>query len=105
MAPDERKPYDTPPYFWSDQYNVKIQALGLPGRAEHLELIEFLPDRSRVVYAGERDGQLVGVIAINAARRLGFYRQALADPLAFEALRARVATDPGALGAAPVATG
>ena len=105
MAPDERKPYDAPPYFWSDQYDVKIQAMGLPGRAEHLELLECLPDRSRVVYAGERDGQLVGVIAINAARRLGFYRQALADPLAFEELRARVADDSGALGAAPVPTG
>ena len=30
---DERKPYDAPPYFWSDQYDKKIQSLGLPGRA------------------------------------------------------------------------
>ena len=76
-APDERKPYDAPPYFWSDQYDVKIQSLGLPGRAERLELLESTPDRSRVVYAGERDGRLVGIVAINAARRLGSYRAAL----------------------------
>jgi 3-phenylpropionate/trans-cinnamate dioxygenase ferredoxin reductase component len=101
--PVERKPYDAPPYFWSDQYDVKIQAVGLPGRAAHLEVLEATADRSRVVYAGERDGHLVGVIAINAARRLGSYRQALADPLRFEDLRARVAGDPAALGA-PVAT-
>jgi hypothetical protein len=43
------------------------------------------------------------VIAINAARRLGAYRQAFADQLAFEELRTRVAADPAALGA-PVAT-
>ena len=104
MSPVERKPYDAPPYFWSDQYDVKIQALGLPGRADRLGILEESPDRSRVVYAGERDGQLVGVIAINAARRLGAYRQALADPVAFEELRARVAADPGALGA-PVGMG
>ena len=103
VAPDERKPYDAPPYFWSDQYDVKIQAVGLPGRAERLELLECLPDRSRVVYAGQRDGRLVGVIAINAARRLGYYRQALADRLAFEELRASVAADPAAFGS-PVAT-
>ncbi len=102
-SPGERKPYDAPPYFWSDQYDVKIQSLGLPGRAERLELIESSPDGWRLVYAGERDGRLIGVIAINAARRLGSYRQALADRPGFEALRASVASDPTALGA-PVPT-
>jgi 3-phenylpropionate/trans-cinnamate dioxygenase ferredoxin reductase subunit len=95
----ERKPYDAAPYFWSDQYDVKIQSVGLPGRAEHLELLESTPDGARLVYAGERDGHLIGVVTINAARRLGFYRMALADPLGFEDLRARVAADAGALGA------
>jgi NADPH-dependent 2,4-dienoyl-CoA reductase/sulfur reductase-like enzyme len=98
LEPVERRPYDAPPYFWSDQYDVKIQSLGLPGRAEHLELIESSPDGARRVYGAERDGRLIGVIAINAARRLGAYRMALADPPAFEALRASIADDPAALG-------
>ena len=38
------------------------------------------------------------MIAINAARRLGAYRMALADPPAFEDLRAGVAADAKALG-------
>jgi NADPH-dependent 2,4-dienoyl-CoA reductase/sulfur reductase-like enzyme len=99
LSPDERKPYDQPPYFWSDQYDVKIQSLGLPGRAERLELLESTADGSRLVYGGERDGRLVGVVALNAARRLGSYRMALADPPDFEDLRARVAADQKALGA------
>ena len=98
---DERKPYDAPPYFWSDQYDKKIQSLGLPGRAERLEVVEATPDGTRVVYAGERDGRLVGIVAINAARRLGSYRMALAEPPAFDELRATVASDPGALHAPP----
>jgi 3-phenylpropionate/trans-cinnamate dioxygenase ferredoxin reductase component len=102
LDPEERKPYDAPPYFWSDQYDAKIQSLGLPGRAARLELLESAPDGSRVVYAGERNGRLVGIVAINAARRLGAYRMALADPPAFEELRAIVGADPAALGA-PVA--
>jgi len=97
----ERKPYDAPPYFWSDQYDKKIQSLGLPGRAERLEIVEATPDGTRVVYAGERDGRLVGIVAINAARRLGSYRMALAEPPAFDELRATVAADPGALHAPP----
>ena len=99
VAPDERKPYDAPPYFWSDQYDVKIQSLGMPGRAERLELIESSPDGARLVYGGERDGRLIGMIAINAARRLGSYRMALADPPAFDELRSSVAADPAALSA------
>jgi NADPH-dependent 2,4-dienoyl-CoA reductase/sulfur reductase-like enzyme len=102
VAPDERKPYVAPPYFWSDQYDKKIQSLGLPGRAEEIELLESTPDRSRLVYGGERDGRLVGIIAINAARRLGAYRMTLEDPPGLDELRARLADDPGALGA-PVA--
>jgi NADPH-dependent 2,4-dienoyl-CoA reductase/sulfur reductase-like enzyme len=99
LSPGERKPYDAPPYFWSDQYDAKIQSLGLPGRAGRLELLESTPDRSRFVYGGERDGRLVGVVAINAARRLGVYRMALADPPDFGELRASMATDEKALGA------
>ena len=99
----ERRPYDAPPYFWSDQYDVKIQSLGLPGRAERLELLECSPDGSRKVFGGEHDGRLVGIVALNGARRLGAYRMALADPPAFDGLRSSVAADPGTLGA-PVAT-
>jgi 3-phenylpropionate/trans-cinnamate dioxygenase ferredoxin reductase component len=104
VSPAERKPYDAPPYFWSDQYDVKIQSIGLPGRAERFEILEASADQWRLVCGGERDGRLIGAIAINAARRLGSYRQALADPPVFDNWRATVADDPAALGA-PVATG
>jgi NADPH-dependent 2,4-dienoyl-CoA reductase/sulfur reductase-like enzyme len=99
VEPGERQPYVEPPYFWTDQYDAKIQSLGFPARAERLELLESTPDGSRRVYAGERGGRLVGIVGIGAVRRLGFYRKALADPPAFEDLRAQVAADPKALGA------
>jgi NADPH-dependent 2,4-dienoyl-CoA reductase/sulfur reductase-like enzyme len=100
----DRRPYDAAPYFWSDQYDVKIQSLGMPGRVHRLELLERSPDGRRLVYGGERDGRLVAVIAINGARRLGVYRMALADPPPFAELRAQVAADPAAFGAPAAAT-
>jgi NADPH-dependent 2,4-dienoyl-CoA reductase/sulfur reductase-like enzyme len=103
VAPDERKPYVAPPYFWSDQYDQKIQSLGLPSRGERVELLESTPDGSRRVYGADRDGRLVGIVAINAARRLGAYRMALEDPPPFDELRARLRDDPAALGV-PVGT-
>ncbi|WP_028066612.1 NAD(P)/FAD-dependent oxidoreductase [Solirubrobacter soli] len=93
LEAEQRTPYDQPPYFWSDQYDTKIQSLGLPGLAERLELLEATEDGSRFVYGGERDGRLVGVIAINAARRLGSYRMALADRPDFKQLQATIAAD------------
>jgi NADPH-dependent 2,4-dienoyl-CoA reductase/sulfur reductase-like enzyme len=70
---EERKPYEAVPYFWSDQYDVKIQAAGLPARAEHVELIE--PD----VAVGVRDGRVVSVVTFNAPRRLMHFRRRIGD--------------------------
>ncbi len=67
------KPYEAVPYFWSDQYDVKIQAAGLPARAQSVELIE--PD----VAVGLRDGRVVSVVTFNAPRRLMHFRRRIAD--------------------------
>lgn len=95
----ERTTYTSAPYFWSDQYDVKIQAVGLPGRAERIEIVELSPEGDRLVAVGTRDGKLVAAVAFNAVRRLAWYRRQLADPPSFEALSAAVAADPRALGA------
>jgi NADPH-dependent 2,4-dienoyl-CoA reductase/sulfur reductase-like enzyme len=84
LAPAERAPHVTPPYFWSDQYDVKIQAVGLPGRADTLEIVER--DGRRLVAIAAKDGRLVGAIAFNSAKRLGWYRRQLVDPPTIEDL-------------------
>jgi len=99
-APDDRVAYAAVPYFWSDQYDVKIQAVGLMHRAEHAEVLERAPDSSRFVAAGVRDGRVVAAVAFNAARRLAFYRRRLAAMPPLEALAAEVAADEKALVAA-----
>ena len=101
MGIERRWPYDAPPYFWSDQYDKKIQSIGqhLPGRAQRLELLESTRERSRVVYTGERDGRLVGRHRDQRSPALGAYRMALEDPPAFDGLRTGIAPDPTAVAA------
>jgi hypothetical protein len=97
----ERTPHALPPYFWSDQYDVKIQAVGFPARAERLEILESEGDR--FVAAGARDGRLVGVVAFNAAKRLGWYRRQLPERPSIDRIKELVTADEKALGAAVAA--
>jgi 3-phenylpropionate/trans-cinnamate dioxygenase ferredoxin reductase subunit len=92
-----------PPYFWSDQYDVKIQAVGFPARADRLEILESTAEGDRFVAAGARDGRLVGVVAFNAAKRLGWYRRRLPELPSFEHIKSVVAGDEKALGEAVAA--
>jgi NADPH-dependent 2,4-dienoyl-CoA reductase/sulfur reductase-like enzyme len=96
--PAERKPYEAVPYFWSDQYETKIQSVGLPARAQRVTVLEASPEGDKVVLGGERDGRLIAAIAFGAPRRLMFYRQRLAAMPAFDDVVAEVRADEKALG-------
>ncbi len=48
------------PYFWSDQYDVKIQCLGRPRTVDTVHLVH--DDGRKFVAYYERDGVLVGVV-------------------------------------------
>ncbi len=48
------------PYFWSDQYDVKIQCLGEPQATDTVHLVE--DDGRKFLAYYERDGVLVGVV-------------------------------------------
>ena len=78
LEPGEREPYVSPPFFWSDQYELKLQAAGVLQQAEQFELAEQDEERGARVYAGTRDGRLVAVVGVNAAALFGPYRQRLA---------------------------
>ena len=74
----ERAPHVAPPYFWSDQYELKIQSVGFPARAARIEIVEEDGEGGRLIAEalGEA-GELVGAVAFNNARRLAEYRRRL----------------------------
>lgn len=75
--PAERAAHVAPPYFWSDQYDVKIQAVGFPARGATLAIVD--EDGPRLIAeARDADGRLVGAVAFNNAKKLAAYRRELA---------------------------
>jgi NADPH-dependent 2,4-dienoyl-CoA reductase/sulfur reductase-like enzyme len=99
LDPDERKAYTAAPYFWSDQYDVKIQSVGFAAAAERMEIFEAAPDGERFVAVGADDGEVVAVIAFNAPRRLSWYRRQIESRPSIEALREMLSAEGETLGA------
>ncbi|WP_279627948.1 oxidoreductase C-terminal domain-containing protein, partial [Streptomyces angustmyceticus] len=86
------------PYFWSDQYAVKIQAYGLTAGADRVETTVVDRAERRVLALYGRDGSAVGVlIAGLPPRQVRALRAVVAAPLPWEEARERIAaaTAPG----------
>ncbi|MEO6792393.1 MAG: FAD-dependent oxidoreductase [Mycobacterium sp.] len=59
------------PYFWSDQYEVKIQCLGHPRAVDTVHLVHDFDDQDRRFLAYyERDGVLVGVVGAGVPEKV-----------------------------------
>ena len=63
----EVQPYDTVPWFWSDQYDVKLQIAGL---SQHHDQVVLRGDPSTSSFAAFylRDGNLLAVDAVNSPK-------------------------------------
>jgi NADPH-dependent 2,4-dienoyl-CoA reductase/sulfur reductase-like enzyme len=76
-GPDRAEPFAPVPYFWSDQYDVKVQMVGIPGPEVHV--VEGSADDGRFVAAYGREGRIVGALAFSQPRLLMKYRAQIAD--------------------------
>lgn len=71
-------PFAPVPWFWSDQYDRKIQLAGNPTGHEEVRLLEDFGSERRLVALYRRGDRLVAVAAINRPRRLAEFRQKIA---------------------------
>lgn len=79
------KPYDEVPWFWSDQYDLKLQIAGLASPADQIVLRGDRASRSFAAFH-LRDGTVTSVEAVNAAPEYMMGRRLIAA-------RARVAPE------------
>ncbi|MGY4973599.1 NAD(P)/FAD-dependent oxidoreductase [Streptomyces nigrescens] len=87
----ERRPFAPVPYFWSDQYDLKLQAYGLTAGADRVEVTVLDRAERRVLALYGRDGHAVGVLAAGLPpRRIRALRAVIATPLPWDEARERI---------------
>jgi len=69
--------YEAPPWFWSDQYDSNIQIVGHPGGGD--EIVRGDVAGGRFTTLSIRDSEVVGGVAVNAARDMSVLRRLVAS--------------------------
>ena len=83
-GPGEAVEFAPVPYFWSDQYDAKIQFLGRCRPTDEVRIVDGSIEERRFVALFGRDGRLVGALAFSRPRLLMAYRKLLAAKTSFE---------------------
>ncbi|WP_203184789.1 NAD(P)/FAD-dependent oxidoreductase [Streptomyces pratensis] len=78
LYPDARKPFAPVPYFWSDQYDMKIHAYGYLRGHDTVEIAEGDLGQRRFLATYRKEGRLVGALAVGMPpKAIRPWRQAL----------------------------
>jgi 3-phenylpropionate/trans-cinnamate dioxygenase ferredoxin reductase subunit len=72
------EPYQPVPWFWSDQYDRKIQLAGRSGPEDEVAIVDGSLEERRFVALYGRAGRLVGVLGFNRPAQVMRYRQQIA---------------------------
>jgi 3-phenylpropionate/trans-cinnamate dioxygenase ferredoxin reductase subunit len=71
----EVEPYDPVPWFWSDQYDRKIQLAGRSSGADEVRIVDGSTGERRFVALYRRGDRITGVLAMNRPRPMLTYRK------------------------------
>jgi NADPH-dependent 2,4-dienoyl-CoA reductase/sulfur reductase-like enzyme len=77
-GPDGAQEYDAVPYFWSDQFDVKLQLVGVPIGYDSVEIIEGTTHDHTFVAAYGKGGQTIAVLS-TIPGRVDDYRSAVTE--------------------------
>ena len=79
----EPEAFDPVPWFWSDQYDRKIQLAGRSGADDDVEVVIGSTDEHRFVALYGRAGRVVGVLGMNRPRHVMQLRSLVEEPTAW----------------------
>ncbi|MEU1194581.1 FAD-dependent oxidoreductase [Streptomyces sp. NPDC005859] len=73
----EDRPYTPVPYFWTDQFDARIQVHGMPFADADVEIVEGSEDDRRFVALYRRGGRPTAVLGWNMPKQTRLHRQAI----------------------------
>jgi NADPH-dependent 2,4-dienoyl-CoA reductase/sulfur reductase-like enzyme len=74
-SPGTARSYAPIPFFWSDQYDCKLQLVGIPRPGDTMRVIEGALGEQRFVTLFERDSRATSAFLFNSMHRVAAYRQ------------------------------
>ena len=83
-AGTDPQPYDPIPWFWSDQYDRKIQLAGMSGAGFDVEVVHGSTDERRFVALYGLEGRVTGVLGFNRPRHVMQLRKLIVDGARWE---------------------
>jgi NADPH-dependent 2,4-dienoyl-CoA reductase/sulfur reductase-like enzyme len=84
LDPENAKPYETVPYFWSDWYGSRIQFVGVPDAEEVLVVDGDVDSDDRWTALYRRGGRLVGALTVNGQTVIMKYRRMIAQKTSWD---------------------
>ncbi|MEO6989366.1 MAG: FAD/NAD(P)-binding oxidoreductase [Aquihabitans sp.] len=94
----EAEPYSPVPWFWSDQYDRKIQMAGRARPDDDVAVVAGSLDDRRFCALYGRDGKVMGALAMNMPAQVIRYRRAIVEGLAWDDALAAAAPAPAPIG-------
>lgn len=83
-GPEAAVAYEPVPFFWSDQYETKIQYVGHARADDEVRVVHGSQEERRFVAIYGRAGRLTGALAFSRPRQLMAYRRMLAESATWE---------------------
>jgi 3-phenylpropionate/trans-cinnamate dioxygenase ferredoxin reductase subunit len=84
LAGEGANPFAPVPFFWSDQYDRKIQLAGRVRPDDETRLVDGSLEERRFVLLYARAGRLVGALGFNRPRLVMKYRQKIREGASLE---------------------
>jgi NADPH-dependent 2,4-dienoyl-CoA reductase/sulfur reductase-like enzyme len=89
---DKATPYAPVPFFWSDQYDTKVQFVGRASPKDVTQVVHGSVEERRFVAIYGRGSRIVGALAFNWPRLLMVYRRMIAERATWEDALAHAAS-------------
>ena len=80
----EIEPYAPTPWFWTDQFDRKIQLAGRTRPTDEVKIVTGSTEERRFAAAYGREGKLVGILGFNRPRHVMQYKQMITEGVSWE---------------------